>query len=961
MSGFYQKKWVLNVHFTSSHKLINIKPVKIALLVLNFIWFIIQAEAQEFPPIIRYSTADYNAGNQNWKISQDNNGFMYFANNDGLMEYNGADWHLYASPNETIIRAVKVVGEKIYTGCYMEFGYWLRQNDGSLRYFSLSSKIKDKLQQDEHFWEIINIDEWVLFQSLHRIYVYNTITRKINIIAPENGMWRIFSSNNEIYFQILNEGLFRLVHGKPALINNNKILKQNQICNVFTKGSDIFIQTEKAGLYILTGSQIRRYKGTNSSIFNQNEVFSSIVLNNGSIVLGTISNGIFILSEEFELSYHITQENGLSNNTALSLFEDKDKNLWIGLDNGINCLNMNSSYRCFFDKTGILGTVYTSILFKGILYLGTNQGLFAKKYNSLEEFRLIDGTKGQVWSLFEYAGVLFCGHNKGTFIVEEMKVRNIYSESGTWKFNPVPNKKDIILQGNYNGLSKLKYKNGNWTYSGKIRNFNISSRFFEIDNDNYIYISHEYKGIFRALSDEYFDYIKEVKLLDFPSKTKNAGLITFSNEIIYFSKNGYFILDTISKLFTKNDFYQTQFDKSTYISGKMTVDEHKRLWQFSSQGIDYFYFDNISPSLKKSRICLNTDLIKSNSGYENIQNIEDQKYLIGTTDGYIIFDLSDVWYKKGKLFINKLVVTNIEGSTKNYSLNEEVSLDHKSNSLSISFSMPVYNKYNQATYKYNLEGYSKEWSEWSPSSTAVFKKLPPGKYTLKIKGKTGDDSSISEINKTILIRKPFYATPIAIFIYLLILIFTGFIINKIYSLYYTRQKNKLIAEHNLKMEFQHLENEQKLMKLKNMELIQDVDQKSKELAVSTLDLIRKNEIIKIIKDDLKKHKDTPDFEKFLSLLSDFNVNISKRDSWIKFSESFDSIDKDFIKRLHVTHNDLTSSELKLCVYLRINMSSKEIAPILGISVKSVEIKRYRIRKKLGLEHNESLNNYLFNL
>ncbi|MGE5355806.1 MAG: helix-turn-helix transcriptional regulator, partial [Deltaproteobacteria bacterium] len=150
-------------------------------------------------------------------------------------------------------------------------------------------------------------------------------------------------------------------------------------------------------------------------------------------------------------------------------------------------------------------------------------------------------------------------------------------------------------------------------------------------------------------------------------------------------------------------------------------------------------------------------------------------------------------------------------------------------------------------------------------------------------------------------------------------------------------------------------------KLKNMELIQDVDQKSKELAVSTLDLIRKNEIIKIIKDDLKKHKDTPDFEKFLSLLSDFNVNISKRDSWIKFSESFDSIDKDFIKRLHVTHNDLTSSELKLCVYLRINMSSKEIAPILGISVKSVEIKRYRIRKKLGLEHNESLNNYLFNL
>jgi len=80
--------------------------------------------AQDLPPIVKYSSTVYGAGNQNWMISQDKNRFVYFANNDGLLECNGSTWTLNPSPNETIIRSVKVVGDKIYTGCYMNFGFW---------------------------------------------------------------------------------------------------------------------------------------------------------------------------------------------------------------------------------------------------------------------------------------------------------------------------------------------------------------------------------------------------------------------------------------------------------------------------------------------------------------------------------------------------------------------------------------------------------------------------------------------------------------------------------------------------------------------------------------------------------------------------------------------------------------------------------------------------------------------
>ena len=67
-----------------------------------------------------------------------------------------------------------------------------------------------------------------------------------------------------------------------------------------------------------------------------------------------------------------------------------------------------------------------------------------------------------------------------------------------------------------------------------------------------------------------------------------------------------------------------------------------------------------------------------------------------------------------------------------------------------------------------------------------------------------------------------------------------------------------------------------------------------------------------------------------------------------FKEAFNNADKDFIKKLKSIHPNLTPNDLRLCAYLRLNLSSKEIAPLLNISPRSVEVKRYRLRKKMEL-------------
>ena len=151
------------------------------------------------------------------------------------------------------------------------------------------------------------------------------------------------------------------------------------------------------------------------------------------------------------------------------------------------------------------------------------------------------------------------------------------------------------------------------------------------------------------------------------------------------------------------------------------------------------------------------------------------------------------------------------------------------------------------------------------------------------------------------------------------------------------------------------------MKLKNEQLSSDMDIKNRELAVSTMSLIKKNELLTLIKNDLKQSSTADTSKNIKSVISNITKNISEKDSWNVFKEAFDNADTDFLKKVKLAHPSLTPNDLRLCAYLRLNLSSKEIAPLLNISVRSVEIKRYRLRKKMELHHDQGLVEYILYL
>src|SRR3546814_14456190 len=131
-------------------------------------------------------------------------------------------------------------------------------------------------------------------------------------------------------------------------------------------------------------------------------------------VFGTIQNGVIIIDEHGRIMRHFSRENGLRNNTVLSLCEDQQQNLWLGLDNGIDYITLDQHFSYYQDGPGLLGSVYDAALFDGQLYLGTNHGIFrrdtAAAYN--RPFEFVPGSHGHAWSLDVLGKTLLCGHNE---------------------------------------------------------------------------------------------------------------------------------------------------------------------------------------------------------------------------------------------------------------------------------------------------------------------------------------------------------------------------------------------------------------------------------------------------------------------------------------------------------------------------------------------------------------------
>ncbi|MDO6517521.1 helix-turn-helix and ligand-binding sensor domain-containing protein [Zobellia uliginosa] len=913
--------------------------------------------AQELPPIKNYTPQEYNGEYQNWGISQSSSKTIFIANHMNLLEFDGSTWHRYKLPNASIIRSVKAVDDRIYTGSYKEFGYWKKDNNGELQYTSLSDSLTVTMAEDEEFWKILPIDNSILFQSLDRIYIYDPTENTFKFIAAESQKARLNLVDNKVYFQIAKKGLFTIDGGKPLLVSNDPVFTTNTIIGVYKHLNNLMVITDEGRFYLYDFSKLHPWPTAMTHL--NVKLYESLQLNDGSFVLGSIANGFYHLSSSGKLIQNITQAKGLNNNTVLSIFEDSDNNLWLGLDNGVSVINIYSPINEYADHLGNLGLVYAALSHNGHLYLGTNQGLFAKRTDSTDNFELIKGTEGQVWSLQLVHSTIFCGHNNGTFEVYEDSAKLISDFPGTWAIKPIAFDSELLLQGNYNGLSVLERKNGNWKLRNIIEGFNTSSRFFEIDSLQVI-VDHEQKGLYKLELDQNLKQV--VQMEQTPRKGHSSNIFKFKDRLYYKTNDAIYTvghsLDDIvlDSTFTKLIFYKDEAPTSIIIPDTL----NEKLWYFTRNGIKYVTPNTLTGKLGQKNIPM-PKAIRSNfgvSGFENISHISNNEYLIGSSNGYLTLDLNKVSTSKHSVQINAINYGDYRDISNKANLTQEGEFDYAHNNLRFEFSVPEFNKYIDVQYQHKLKGQYNEWSEWSETPEVVYTNLPFGDYEFIVKAKIGNSLSKNVASYTFTIHRPWYASNSALLLYVLALVLLFVTIHRLYKRYYRKKQDTIIKRNKKELELQKLEEKDKIAQIVNEKLQSEIENKNRELAILTMSFLKKNKFLYALKEDLvniseQKKAITPVIKKI-------DQNISSEDDWKFFEDAFNNADKDFLKRIKSKHKNLTNHDLRLCAYLRLNLSSKEIAPLLNISVKSVEMKRYRLRKKFDLPHQDNLIDYILN-
>ena len=934
-------------------KLINSNLFLLCLLIFTGL------KAQEQPPIEIFSTEDYGAETQNWGVSQSKDRNIYVANNKGLLEYNGAYWKLYESPNKTIIRSVKVIDDLIYTGGNSEFGYWRKNEFGLLYYSSLSETLGIQFAEEENFWNIINIDDYILFQSLKRIYIYNKFNKSYSTIDSDAIIYKIFQVDQSIYFQKTNDGIYKIENGSSKLVSNHPIFSQNRLVNIFKNNGDLFIETENEGFYILANNEVSKWDIPANEVLSEVSVFRSIQLKDGSFILGTRSDGILHLTSDGTIDYNIDVIKGLSNNTVHGVFEDAESNIWLALENGINCINIKSPFRIYTDEEGKIGTVYTSAIFNNYLYLGTNQGLFYRPLNSHQEFELVNGIREAVWNLTIIDNTLFCGHDTGTSVVNNRKAQKIIgTEHGTWAIKMIPNEPSLLLQGSYNGLYILIKIGDNWVLRNKIQGFKLSSRFFEI-YDNHVFVSHEYKGVFKIKLDN--EFTKTVKIDKIPQigKEQHSSLMKYDDNLLFAYKKGVYKYQIEQNEFIKDTLLSNLFKNEDYTSGKLIyTPKTNTVWAFSHDNLNYLSPGKLSDIPKISKISLSQSLPRGLTGYENISHIDKQKYLFGTSNGYTIVDLDKLPNRNYNISINTVVKRKINSNPDTVNKSENGYFKNTENDVQINYSVAEFDKYTDTEYQYKLEGMYPYWSKWSTQASTLFNNLSYGDYVFKVRARVGNTITENTASYNFSIERPWFLSNGMIGLYFMIVLLFSLFMHNVYKRYYRKQRERLIRQSQRELDLKELENKQQLMRFNNEKLRQDIESKNRELGISTMSLIKKNEFLNSIKKELLNTDNNKSIRQVVKII---DRNLNNNDDWHVFEEAFNNADKDFLKKIKSLHPELTSNDLRLCAYLRLNLSSKEIAPLLNISSRSVEVKRYRLRKKMNLKHESSLTDYILEI
>ncbi len=923
-------------------------------------------------PIQNFSPSTYKAGNQNIDFAQNRNMTLFVANNLGVLSYNGNNWgnHLFNTGKKKRSLAFDENSNRLYVGLQSDFGYF--QDDWE--YISLLERIPPELRNFDEVWDVFCLNSKVFFFTSQKIFSLEN--DNLIVLNHHSGFNKSFLSKGKLFSQTKDGKLFQ-IKGQNLIPTNIDIDPKEIISGLVEDNGNflIFFNSGKIEYYSVAGNTEIKYKKLIDQL-SGSYVNHILELSDTRIAIATQTAGVILFDKQRNEITKISTNEGLLSNACLRTFQDYTGNLWVGMQNGIALIHINSPMRLINKEINLQGSGYETFETSDGTYYSTSNGIFYREKNATKS-KFLNNTEGPAYSIHEIEGNIYAGHHNGLFLLDRDKAILVARIHGLWQLKRLVSNPQYVIAGTYSGLHLFKInENKRLEHLRKIKGFNESSRFFEEDNQGKIFVGQYYKGLYLLELNKELTQVKVIKISDNSDlPIKDQILMTKIDEEIFLgTRRGIYRIDqeknsvqkdeTLSKVIGEQPVYLLKQDKNKNIH----IVTDKLVGFFKQISLKNYAF--IPSSVYQLRYHFNNDLLNMSVNQKN-------GVMFASSEGFIHYDPSlerQITYES-PIVVSKVLSTTLDSvlyQKKPFGKNpediNELVLQEQDKVVQFNVESFQFNEIQGQTFRYFLDGFDDKFSNWSNSPIKEYSNLKARDYQFNVQTINYLGEITSGLPLKIVVKPPIYQSLAAKVLYLILalsLLYLMFLRQK--KSYHRKTESlekKKDEEWSSKQELlqqQKDKKEKEVVELKQDKLQNELRHTNNLLAASTMNLVVKNEFIENIKGDIQnlKNKDKREIIKTLSKIEkEINTTLKLQEDWEQFEHHFDRVHGDFLSRLRTEFKELSPNDQKLCAFLRLNLSTKEIAKLMSISIRGVEVARYRLRKKLDLDKGQNLSKFI---
>ncbi|MCA6074653.1 hypothetical protein [Fulvivirga sedimenti] len=912
-------------------------------------------------PIKNFTPEDYLAGIQNIDFAQNRDMNLFVANNLGVLSFNGSEWKTYALNTGKKQRSLAFDEHtgRLYVGSQGDFGYF----EGKWNYVSLVDEIPEDERDFDEVWNVFIFNSDVYFCTFQAIFVFDG--QSIKTIRHEPGLNKSFFTGNKIFTQSATGKLFEV--NDLQLTESFPQKRRNDIvAGIIPKDEGILVFYNSGAIEFSGPLGVEEVFPELQQSLEGKYVNHVTELSDTRLVITTQQEGIYFYDLQSGAIENISIEDGLQTNACLKTFQDHTGNLWVGMQNGIALIDINSASRLINEDINLQGSGYEAFETDEGTYYTTSNGIYFLANNAASSV-FLSGTEGPAYGMQIINNKLYAGHHTGLFILENGRARRRASTDGLWLVRQLRSNPGYAVGGTYSGLFLFRFnENDELEGVGRIGGFNESSRFFEEDRKGRIWVGQFYKGLYQLQLSDDLKTATVNKISDLTGLPIDRHLILsrIDDEIYLGTEKGIYRLDQ-----TTDDIVEA--DNFSEVIGKNWVyflaqDNQKHVHVYTENLVGFFKqvsknnYAYIPSSLFLLRNSFNNDLLNVS---RNISN----GVVMNANEGFIYYypqfetrlDLErkpivKQIYNVGEdsILFERLPFRNYEPGSDPISISQGTKI--------IQFKVESFNfkGVNNAQFRYFLKGFDDHYSEWSNTVFKEYNNIGVGDYEFYVQTLNNVGELVTSDPIFLRVSPPFYKSILARFIYLILALVGLYVFYRLQRKYYKSKEIKLEEDKKTALAQKQFE----LKELKEEQVKSELRHVNNLLAASTMNLVVKNEFMENIKEEIKSIKvkgDVAETRKSLDrLVREIDSTLKVQEDWKQFEHHFDRVHGDFLTRLTTEFTDLTPGEQKLCAFLRLNMDTKEIANLMGVSLRGVEVARYRLRKKLGLDTHQNLSKFV---